>query len=699
MRALPIFVLLLGGPALGAAAPPLLPLRSARLYETGVGYYERSGRLDPAGVTLPVPAGHLDDALKTLVVLSKDGRVQGLEFGSSVSKGMARTLAGLPAAEGPISYPELLGSLKGAPVQVQLSRETFFARIIDVVTEEVVLEEARPASGKEPAAPARVVQELTVLLLTARQELRRVRAKDVVAVRPTDPAVAGRLGAALDALSTGGAQTRKSLRLAGTSSAVTLGYVAEAPLWRTTYRLVIDAGGKALLQGWALLHNDTDEDWGRVKVELVNGRPDSFLFPLAAPRYARRQLVAPQNALSTVPQLIGTTVDALWGDHLDEEGGIGVSGTGAGGGGSGYGMGMGSIGTVGRGAGTGSFGAGEGASGLLDVGNLAGVAQAEGVEAGALFTYTLAEPLDLRAHGSALVPFVMQPIEAKELTWIASVGEAPRSAVRFANSTRQTLPGGPIAFFTGGGFAGESALDRLKPGEKRIVQYGADLDLELTHELRSSSEEVKRLTFRGDALIEHFLRSSELFYSLENRSGRSRKVWLGLTLNANAKVTGAELDFDQQSGRPVAVFEVPGRGRLERTLKAVEGLQRQSQLTALTAARLLGFASMGSLTESDRKAARAAAEKQTGLERADLEAARAKAGIAEAEGDLARLRENLKALGGEKGAGSVAAENPFVQRVLAGEDRLSALRRQLAALAAERPGRVAAVRGALATLK
>jgi hypothetical protein len=696
MRAL--LTLVVAAHAAAAPAPNVLPLRSARLYETGVGYYERSGPLAAGGVSLPVPAGHLDDALKTLVVLSKDGRVAGLEFGSSVSKGMARTLAGLPAAEGPITYPEVLGSLKGAPVQVQLAKETFAARIIDVVNEEVLLDAAAAHDG-QPATAAKVTQELTLLLLTDRAELRRVRAKDLVAVRPTDPAVAGRLGSALDALSVRGAQARRSLRLLGTSSAVTLGYVAEAPLWRTTYRLVIDGSGKTLLQGWALLHNDTDEDWRRVKVELVNGRPDSFLFPLAAPRYARRQLVAPQNELSTVPQLIGTTVDAIWGDHLDEGvGGLGMTGSGAGGGGVGYGMGMGGISTRGSGGGTGSYSSGESASGLLDVGNLAGIAQAEGVEAGALFTYALADPLDLRAHGSALVPFVMQPIEAKEVTWIASVRDAPRTAVRFLNSTKQTLPGGPIAFFTGGGFSGESALDRLKPGEKRTVQYGADLDVELDSQVRSTHEEVKRLQFGGDQLTEHFLRSSELWYALENRSGRARLVWVGLDLQKNATVKGTEVDFDHESNRPVAVFQVPARERVERTLNAVEGVQRSTALAALDSPFLRQLAKLASLPEADRKALRDAAERRSELERADHDVAKANGGVAEAEGDLTRLRENLRALGGEKGAGAVAAENPFVQRVLAAEDKLAALRKQLQTFAAERPGRVDAVRAALAKL-
>ena len=44
-----------------------MPLTRVRLYASGVGYFERRGRLHGEGDGLPVPASHLDDALKTLV--------------------------------------------------------------------------------------------------------------------------------------------------------------------------------------------------------------------------------------------------------------------------------------------------------------------------------------------------------------------------------------------------------------------------------------------------------------------------------------------------------------------------------------------------------------------------------------------------------------------------------------------------------
>jgi hypothetical protein len=71
LRAFIAFALLLAAPASPAPTHALLPLRSLRLDETGVGYFERSGTLEAQVATsLPVSAGHLDDALASLVVLN-----------------------------------------------------------------------------------------------------------------------------------------------------------------------------------------------------------------------------------------------------------------------------------------------------------------------------------------------------------------------------------------------------------------------------------------------------------------------------------------------------------------------------------------------------------------------------------------------------------------------------------------------------
>jgi hypothetical protein len=105
----------------GSTPPPsILPLRTLRLYETGVGYFERSGTLTPHERTsLPIPASHLDDALESLVVLTPGHAepMRGIAFGSSLSHGMARAMAGLPTdADAPITWGR---ARRGAALRVR----------------------------------------------------------------------------------------------------------------------------------------------------------------------------------------------------------------------------------------------------------------------------------------------------------------------------------------------------------------------------------------------------------------------------------------------------------------------------------------------------------------------------------------------------------------------------------------------------
>src|SRR5260370_26953033 len=72
---------------------------------------------------------------------------------------------------------------------------------------------------------------------------------------------------------------------------VRVGYVVENPIWKTSYRLVLDKNGKPFLQGWAVVDNPTDDDWNGVGMALISGRPISFQMDLYQPLYVPRPLV------------------------------------------------------------------------------------------------------------------------------------------------------------------------------------------------------------------------------------------------------------------------------------------------------------------------------------------------------------------------------------------------------------------------
>ncbi|HRI68422.1 MAG TPA: hypothetical protein PK156_29540, partial [Polyangium sp.] len=87
------------------------------------------------------------------------------------------------------------------------------------------------------------------------------------------------------------------LTLDGNEHELVVGYVAETPVWRPSYRLVIGKPGTggteptADLQAWGIVQNQSGEDWKGVKLTLVAGAPLAFQATLDKPVIPQRPFV------------------------------------------------------------------------------------------------------------------------------------------------------------------------------------------------------------------------------------------------------------------------------------------------------------------------------------------------------------------------------------------------------------------------
>src|SRR4029077_9887153 len=105
------------------------------------------------------------------------------------------------------------------------------------------------------------------------------------------------------------------------------GYVIENPIWKTSYRLVLEEGKKAFLQGWAVVENTSDDDWKDVRMALVSGRPISFKMDLYQPLFIPRPTVEPELFASLRPPTFSGALT-----NPQQPGGVGGGGGGLGGG-------------------------------------------------------------------------------------------------------------------------------------------------------------------------------------------------------------------------------------------------------------------------------------------------------------------------------------------------------------------------------
>ncbi len=96
-----------------------------------------------------------------------------------------------------------------------------------------------------------------------------------------------------------------TLELDGGEHEIAVGYLAETPLWRPSYRLVIKQNGQADLQAWGIVQNQSGEDWKDVRIALVAGAPIAFESTLGSPVTPPRPVVSDSGeVISAVPDSV-----------------------------------------------------------------------------------------------------------------------------------------------------------------------------------------------------------------------------------------------------------------------------------------------------------------------------------------------------------------------------------------------------------
>jgi len=339
---------------------------------------------------------------------------------------------------------------------------------------------------------------------------------------------------------------------------------------------------------------------------------------------------------------------------------------------SGEGIGLGRIGTVGHGA-----GAGSGVSDAVAIGDLSRIASASGRDEGRLFSYRLAEPVSLRAHGSSLLPLLSHAVAAHRFTRFDGDGTG-RAAVRLRNDSPYILPDGPLAVFETAGFSGETVVHRMLPGDSAFLDYGVDLDENLSAEKVERSKTPMHVTWdaRAEVLEEHDVVVGERRLSIENHAATVRTAGYVLSdVVKNAKVEGAdELAYDASADAAVAFVDVPSRQSVARSLKVTEARATRYSLSSLGSDVVERLVASEALPASERAILRAALPHVAALSRAESAARDLEQGAKDVDKDLARNREHLDAVHAE------GAPNPIAARIVALERSRDAGRRALATL-------------------
>ena len=301
-------LLLFGCGALQKRKPDDLRVTRAVLYQNGIGYFERQGKVKGQQIKLRILPQQITDVLKSLTVVDL-GSGRAINVALPVEKTRSRRLSALPPqVRRGGGIMAIARAFRGARASVRSRDGSGTGRILGV--------EGLAASG-----------EWRLTILKDDGTLQSFDLKKVRSMQIKDRTLEVGLRKALDvALDSGSWKpVELTVHLTGkTPHDLLVSYVVEMPTWKPAYRVVLTSEKKkGLLQGWAVVDNVSGEDWQKVNLSLTAGTPLTFTYDLYSPRYVRRPDLSPKQerwAAAPPPPTSGAALAADEAESDDDAG-------------------------------------------------------------------------------------------------------------------------------------------------------------------------------------------------------------------------------------------------------------------------------------------------------------------------------------------------------------------------------------------
>ena len=645
-----------------AAEPAVaeLPLEKVVLFTSGVGYFQHGGKVTgDTTVEMSFKAATVNDLLKSMIVEDLGGgTVPAVSYASRdpITKTLGTFAVDL--TDDP-SIGRILGRLRGARIEVEAATPA---------TGTIVGVEKRAV----PVGDDRSVEKEFITILTP-EGLRTLPLDGITRIRLLDAKLQRELEQALAVLALGHDPDTKAVSLSFTGAgerAVRVGYVQEAPVWKTSYRLVLGEGGagKALLQGWAIVENTTDRDWKDVRMALVSGRPISFVMDLYQPLYVPRPVVQPELFASLGPQVYGQGMEAekrefaaaadrsslLRGDRKRAP----ASPAGA--------LPMTADADILEEAVRQEISR-DGAAAIRSV--------AAGESLGDLFRYEIATPVSIPRQRSAMLPIVAEDVEAEKVAIYDDrvLGKHPLSGVRLSNSTKLDLMQGPITVYAAGAYAGDARIEDLPAGSSRLLTYAVALDVEVAPRMEPRPDEIVSVKIAKGTLIASRRLARSKVFEIKNSGAEAVRLLIEHPLEAGWTLVEPKEAAEKTRDRyRFAVEAEPGKPA---TLAVAEEqlVAQRLVLTNIDDGQILFYSSAKATSPAVRQALADVIERKREIERLAQERATREQEIQVVGQEQERIRQNMAQL--DRGGDLYTR---YVQKFTQQEDRVESLRKEIA---------------------
>lgn len=536
-----------GCPSALNRTPDDLRVSRAVLYQNGIGYFERRGKVKDQQIKLRILPAQIADVLKSLTVVDlKDGRAVNVAL--PVEKTRIRRLASLPPqvrdGGGMLAIAQ---AFRGARVRVRARGGSGTGRIVGV--------ESLGSEGEGEKAAE--VWRLSVLRDDGTVQSFDLRSVDELQIKNRTLEVG--LRKALDVALDEGAWKPVELvvHLAGeTPHDLLVSYVVEMPTWKPAYRVVVSKDDKeGLLQGWAVVDNVSGEDWDRVQLSLTAGTPLTFAYDLYSPRYVRRPDLSPQQeAMAEAPppptdgaapaEPAPEAVAKEEAEAADEDSRLEKKRSKAWGG-------------------TGRRARRPRPAARAPMPSTAAEPPApppprmtnelleksfralvSGTRVGSLFRYDIDEPVTIRDRQSALVSILNKKVPAADvLLYRMDVAkENPYRAVRLTNTTGYIIEKGPVAIYKDGNFVGEAVGGQVEANTSTFIPYSVDSRIVISLDERNDQEGARLLKIYNGQIVCEVKQLAIHKYTVHNRSGEKATLYVQRRHRTGWKLTQPSAD-------------------------------------------------------------------------------------------------------------------------------------------------------------
>ncbi|MEQ8220771.1 MAG: hypothetical protein ABRQ37_00605 [Candidatus Eremiobacterota bacterium] len=439
----------------------VLPITKIVFYKHGVGFFERKGIISgEKHLKLSFKKKDMNDILKSLIVLDRDpaGKVVSVSYDTQedVEQIIREKSINLSKWN---KFIDLLTALTGYEITVHVKGEEITGTVVGVNYNQ----EHKDFS-----------QNLFSLYVPEKKKILTWSLLDITDIDLKDETANKDLTFFLEKSI---AERKKDERfvtviLDGESHDLVIKYVASAPVWRVSYRLIYESEtNKCLLMGWGVVNNTLEEDLENVKLVLTTGMPISFVYDLYTPRILERQEI--KDEARAIPKPVELEPEMK--PRLARRPMSGIM-------------------NIPRGsapmaqpmmeeAKQAYFGADEPAPLMSELSEKTEIS-ATGAKEGQFFKYNISTPVTVKRGQSAMVPILTQYFDCtKEHVYTAKKGEKnPYITLSFKNNSSCIFERGPVTVVEDDSYVGEAIVPFISKDQQVRLPYAVDVEVTVKEE-------------------------------------------------------------------------------------------------------------------------------------------------------------------------------------------------------------------------